>query len=163
MKKYRLFGKIPVFDLFIIIVLLIVAVLGYKIINSSKSGNAYLGTETKDVVLTVRFSNSPLVVNAEPEVGEKVIDNTTNTHLGEVVSYEVEPYTLYDASFEDGKTVATVCEDRKNIYVKFSAKANMSDVGSDINGVKIGIGKTLTFSMPSICASGVITNIEVNG
>lgn len=163
MKKYRLFGKIPVFDLVVVIILIVTAILGYKIINSSKSGNAYLGTEIKDVVVTVRFSNSPTLVKAQPVVGEKVIDNTTNTHLGEVLSYEEKPYVLYDAHSENGQVVSTVCEDRKNIFVKFNAKANMSDSGSDINGIRIGIGKTLTFSMPSLCALGVITNIEVNG
>ena len=163
MRKYRLFGKIPVFDVVLVVVLLVFAFFAYKVLAGSKTATTYFESETKDIVLTVKFRNHSSALKSDVKAGETVIDSITNTVLGKSLSYKEEPYVIYDSDSIDGKTVATTCEDRKNIILQFSAKANMSDSGTDISGIKIGIGKTLSLSMPSLCSSGVITNIEVVG
>ena len=163
MRKYKLFGKIPIFDLVIILVVLVVAVVGIKIINTSKSGQSYIATETKDIVFTVVFNNISSQIICEPEIGEKVIDNLTNNNLGSVISVKTEPYVAYDYSNITGEVVTSTLEGRKNMTIEIAATATVSDVCTEINGVKIGIGKNMTFSMPSVCANGYITNIVEAG
>ena len=50
--------------------------------------------------------------------------------------------------------------DRKDVRIVISTQAVISDMGIDVNGVKLGIGRNMTFNMPSLCASGVITEIK---
>ena len=163
MKKYRLFGKIPVFDIVILVVVIAVAVVGIKIISTSKSGQSYVSSEKKDIVLTVSFNNMSSQIICEPEIGEKVIDNTTNNSIGTVISVKTEPAVVYDYSDITGEAVATTHDDRKTMILEISASATVSDVCTEINGVKVGIGKNITFSMPSVCSNGVITNIVEAG
>lgn len=159
MKKYRLFGKIPIFDIIVIAVIIAVAVVGTKIINTSKSGQSYISSEKKNIVLTFSFNNMSSQIICEPEIGEKVIDNTTNNVIGTVISAKTEPALVYDYSSITGEAVATTHDDRKTMILEVSAVATVSDVCTEINGVMVGIGKGITLSMPSVCSTGVITNI----
>lgn len=164
MRKYKLFGKIPIFDLVIIIVLIAVAFLGYKILNTSKSGESITGTEIKKVSYKIEFQNLSEQVDGVPDIGEKIFDFNTNTELGTVVSAESKPYVMYDYNSVTGEAVKTEYKDRVTICVVVESNASVSAKATEINGTKIGIGKNMTFNMPSLCASGIITNIvEVEG
>lgn len=165
MRKYRLFGKIPVFDLIIIAALILLALVGYKVFTSSKSGNAVLNSQTKTVRYTVDFLNLSNDVQGRgeggvPEVGEKVYDTDTNTEIGRIVASSSRPFTNYGFDTADGKTVATEYTNRQTVTIVIEAKAVVSDKATEIGNVFIGLGKTKTLTMPSLCATGVIVDME---
>ncbi len=160
MRKYKLFGKLPVFDLIVIVVLLVAFILCFKVFNTSNTASVLTETQTKTIRYTVDFTNLSELIKNLPEQGEKVYDNTTNSELGKVVSSESLPFVLNSYNDITGEPVSTVCKDRHTIRVVAETTANVSDRGIEINGVKIGIGRNLTLNMPSLCATGIIKNIE---
>lgn len=160
MRKYRLFGIIPIFDLIIVAVLIIALIVGYNVFNTSKSGDMISSTETKTIRYTVEFYNISSLVDGVPEVGEVVHNNATNFEMGKVIYAETTPTVVYGMNDITGETVETVCQDRQTIKIIVEAQATVSEIATEVNTVKIGIGRTITFNMPSLCASGVIKNIE---
>ncbi len=160
MRNYKLFGKIPIFDIIIVLVLVVAAVVGVSVLNTSKSGVAYTTTVSKDIILTVRFGNISEQVVTMPKAGELVVDDGTNTNIGTVVSVAKEPYVMHDFNSVTGEPVSTIYNDRYNLFVTIKANAKVSEAATEINGVKVGLGKSMVFSMPSICTGGIITNIE---
>ena len=160
MKKYRLFGKIPVFDIIIIAVVLIVGIVFYKVFMTSKSGATILNSETKTIRYTMEFKDISELIDGVPEQGEKVYDTSTNYELGNVVSADKKPFIKYGYNDITGEPTSTVYEDRQIITVVVEAKAVVSEKSTEINSVKIGLGKSITVNMPSLCAMGVIINIE---
>lgn len=160
MKKYKLFGKIPVFDLIIILVLIAVGFAAVRIVLTSKSGNAYLNSESKTVRYTIDFYNLSMLVKGVPEPGEHVYDSLTNNEIGKVVSVTTRPFVSYSFNMETGETVATEYTDRQFVTIVVEAVATISDRETQINNIRIGMGKVITVNMPSLCASGVIIEIE---
>lgn len=160
MKKYRLFGKIPVFDVILIAVLAIAAVLLYNVFMSSKSGEVIVNSETKTVRYTVEFKNISNTISSLPQPGEKIFETEGNYEVGRVISAEEKPFINYSYNDETGEPVSTKYEDRRTISVVVEAKATVSDRATEINNVTIGLGRSKTFNMPSLCATGVIVNIE---
>ncbi len=160
MKKYKLFGKIPVFDIVLVAIIVIAAVLIFSVFMSSRSGNVVLDSQTKTVRYKVVFSGISNAVDGMSKEGERVFDFNTNYEIGKVVGSESKPAVTYGNSLETGKVVRTVDETRKDVTVYIEAQATVSERATEINGVKIGIGRSFTLQMPSLCALGTVTNIE---
>lgn len=161
MKKYRLFGKIPVFDVIIVAALVLVVIVCVSVFGSSKSGSTITSTEYKTIRYTVEFYNLSNMIDGTPAEGENVRDNVNNYDVGKVVFAESTPAVAYGMNEVTGETVETVYNDRQTIKVVVEAQATISETGTQVNNVKLGIGRLMTFNMPSLCATGTIKNIEV--
>ncbi len=160
MKKYRLFGKIPVFDIIIIAIVLIAAIVFYNVFMTSKSGEIIVNSQTKTIRYTVDFLNISNTVDGIPDVGEKVYETSTNYFVGTVVSAQAKPFVNYSYNEVTGEPTSTTYNDRQTISIVIEASAVVSERSTEVNGVKLGIGKTTTFNMPSLCAMGVVVNME---
>ena len=159
MRKYKLFGKIPIFDLIIVLLVVVVAIFGIKLVKSSKSGVSYTTAETKEVFITIKFSNVSEQIEFVPKTGDKMIEATTNNALGVVESFEKENHTVYDYN-DKGELITTTYDDRFNYIVKIKSTATMSEIETLINGTRIGLGKNITCSMPAFSGSGTIIDIK---
>lgn len=160
MKKYRIFGKIPVFDVVIVALVLIAGIIFYNVFMSSKSGEVLVKTETKTVRYTVEFLNISNMIDGVPKEGDKVYETDGNYEIGKVVSAREKPFVNYSYNEETGEVSSTEYTDRRTISVVVEAKASVSERATEINSVKIGLGKTMTINMPSLCALGVIVDME---
>lgn len=161
MKKYRLFGKIPVFDIVVVAVLILAVVVCINVFGSSKSGSTIASTEYKTIRYTIEFYNLSNMIDGVPDEGEIVRDNVNNYDVGKVVFAEATPAVVYGINELTGETVETVYNDRQTIKVVVEAKATIAETGTQVNNVKLGIGRFMTFNMPSLCATGTIKNIEI--
>ena len=161
MRNYKLFGKIPVFDIVVVLVIAVAAFFAFKIFMSSKTGQTVTETQYKTIRYTVEFQNVSAMVDGVPEAGERVRDVKTNSDVGVVVSSAVKPYKTTTHNLLTGEPVTTVYEDRQNVEVVIEATASVSDMGISVNGVRFGMGRTFSVSMPSITGSTVVRNIEI--
>jgi len=161
MRNYKLFGKIPIFDIVVVVVLIAVAFLGFKVFMSSKTGQTVTETQYKTIRYTVEFQNLSKMVDGLPEAGEKVRYEKTNSDIGVVVSSESKPYEVSTPNLITGERVTSVYEDRQNVEVVIEATASVSDKGISVNGVYFGMGRSFTILMPSISGQAYVKNIEI--
>lgn len=161
MKKYKLFGKIPIFDIIIVLVIVVALLVVGKVFMSSKTGQSVSSTKVNTIRYTVEFQNISAMVDGVADVGEKVRDVETSTEMGKVVSAQSKPYSVTMPDMVTGEAVTTVQSDRQNIEVVIEASATVSDSGISVNGIRFGVGRTVGISMTSLSGSAIVRNIEV--
>ncbi len=139
-EKGRLFGKVNIVDLIIVVVIL--AAVAYLAIT-------FLGPEStiassEDVTVTFYTEEIPDYVVAALEEGSKVWDLSDNVTIGTVDSWSVSDsisYVVNDtqtASFETPKTGYNA------LSLNVSAQGVIEEHGVRIGGVLYGVGHTVT-------------------
>ena len=161
MKKYKLFGKIPIFDILIILILVALVFVVGKIFISSKTGQNVSNSKVNTIRYTVEFQNISAMVDGIADVGEKVRDIETSTEIGTVVSSQSNPYSVTLPDMVTGEAVTSVQKDRQNIEVVIEASATVSDTGISVNGIRFGLGRTIGISMTSLSGTAIVRNIEI--
>ena len=86
MRKYRLFGKIPVFDVIVIAVIIVLGIVFYNVFMTSNSGDVIVNSQTKTIRYTIEFMNISDMIDGIPDVGEKVFETSSNYEIGKVIS-----------------------------------------------------------------------------
>ena len=160
MRKYRLFGKIPVFDVIVIAVIIVLGIVFYNVFMTSNSGDVIVNSQTKTIRYTIEFMNISDMIDGIPDVGEKVYETSSNYEIGKVISAQSRPFINYSFSEITGEAVQTEYKDRSTVSVVVEAKAVVCERATEVNGVPLGLGKVMTCNMPSLCAQGVIVNME---
>lgn len=161
MRKYRLFGLIPIFDIVVVLILAVAFFIGYKVVNTSKTGTAYITEEKHDAVITVKFVNVSNQIIPNISEGDTVTDMYSNNVLGTVISYEKKPSLLNDFDNIEGNPIVLTYEDKSDITLKIKSAVTLHDYETLANGTKIGIANSLACSLQGFCGTGVVTNIEL--
>ncbi len=161
MKKFKIFGKIPIFDVILVLVIIIAAIVVGKVFMSSKTGQTVSNSKVNTIRYTVEFQNISAMVEGVADVGEKVRDIETSTEIGTVISAQSKPYTVTTPHLVTGEAVTTIQNDRQNIEVIIEANATVSDTGISVNGIRFGVGRTVGISMTSLSGSAIVRNIEI--
>lgn len=158
-NKGKLFGKINIVDLSVIIVLVLSVVLCvYKFSGAndpSKSGN------TKKITYTLKAKAIRQVSCDSIEVGAKVYDKETEEYIGTVVSKTQEKATEY-VNNADGKIDKQVEIPTKfDLYFDVECDAQINDKGYYLGGVKeITNYATLNIYTNKIEVSTTVMNIK---
>ena len=156
MRKYRLFGKIPVFD--VILVLLIAAVVVFAFMFFKR--NDMMPTESRTIRYVLELKNINNAIESMPQEGETVTDGKANIAIGTVVSSESIEYASNWFNAETGEVYRNVLSDRHTVRVVVEAKANISDQGIFVNNVRISVASQVSARMPSLSSNAVVMSIE---
>lgn len=165
-RKYRLFGKIPVVD--ILIVLVLVAFLGGAIwLLTREEVQEQTGAEAQDEVYPF---TAVLLVNNTPSrnaslvtVGDKLYLKG-GTYVGTVTDVRVEPYRNYGVDSVTGEYVGTVMNGRSNLYISIDGEAMAdSSKGIYINKKRIAYGNRHDIGNEKYCWSMTIVEVRSEG
>ena len=154
--KGRLFGKLNLLDL--IIVLIIIAVLAFGGWYFTKGGTG--GAETLTVDYTVE------VLQKDPEyfdyiiAGEKVVDGVTKQPMGEIVSFETQTSRYLT---QNNETLSLGYEEIEGkldgrIVIRLEAEVAYPDLKS--GDEKIKIGKQVAYRSESAAIKGYIIGMD---
>ena len=135
-KNGRLFGKINIIDLIIIIVLiLIVCFIGYRFLGIGNN---------QDSAQTVYISfydceSADFVVNGLEE-GSAVYNGTDDAGIGTLKSFEIGDARSYELDPNTGEIIRAPKEDYSSVIITVEAQGVIGNNGVTINGVLYGIG-----------------------
>ena len=156
MRKYKLFGKIPVFDVILVILIVALIIFAFMFFKNNKM----LPVETKPIRYTLELKNLSNTVDSMPQAGETVKDVKTNNAIGTVISSEWLEQTGNWYSAETGETVKSEFPDRHTVRVVVEAKADISDQGILVNNVRLSVTGQINARMPSLASSAIVMSIE---
>ena len=136
-KKGKLFGKINIIDLLLIVVLVAaVGIFGYKFLfkggNDAASG---AGVNGKAKISFYTEEVSDFVLDGTINIGDPVIDVNTSTVMGTIVDVQIGESHSYAANSE-GKFVLSEKPEHSSVTVVIE-----SDGSQMVNGIKIGSNK----------------------
>lgn len=140
-KNGKLFGKINIIDLIVIIALVAaVAVFGYSKMSQKNS----VGTVATPTV-TMEFYTDEVAdyVVEHVKEGTPIYDADEDIKLGTVKSFEVGPSKVYTENSE-GAVVVSEKEGYSSIRIVGEINGSYQEYGAEVEGVKYGVGHTVT-------------------
>lgn len=141
-KDGKLFGKINIIDLIVIILILAV---GFTFVSAKFGGKSDNATGAGEEII-LEFSTDEVYdyVLKHVKEGEPLYDADHNIKIGTVKSFKTGPSNTF-ATTNDGQLVPSPKKGFSSLVIECSAEgAQMKDNGVDIDGVKYGVGHTLT-------------------
>ncbi len=156
-KDGKLFGKISIIDIFVII---LIAALALGIYSRFAVSDASVATQSQPLEYTMKVSNVRLgTVNALKDYMGPIYDDTTKEYLGEItdVTYEV---AKVDVTLANGQFKADNSPDRYNVLLTVRVDGNVNDRGYyTANNLNIGAGSNFIFSSKAAITTGVVQDI----
>lgn len=138
-EKGRLFGKVNIVDLAIVLVILAAAAyLGLTFLGPDSTA-----ATTQEVLISFYYEECPDYVADSIEIGASIWDSSDNVTIGTVLSTSQADSITYLLD-DDGQTVQTSKDGYCALTVTATAQGVLSDYGVTIGGTLYGIGHTLT-------------------
>lgn len=146
-KKYRLFGKIPVVDILVVVLLLGVLAVGVRFLTreevKEQTGADSQIAKTYPFAAVLCVQNTAADNEALVEIGDKLyLEN--GTYAATVTAVKAEPYVAYGTHPVSGEPVATEMKGRVNLYLSVSGEATAdSDKGIFVGKKRIAYNNTV--------------------
>lgn len=155
-KNGRIFGKINILDLIIVLFIVIVLVVG----------GLFLESRGKDISDKVKVRYTVEVITKDDEYishiveGEKVVDGVTKQDMGTIVGYTAKDAMHLKEDMVGKKFVASKVEGKKDVYITMEllADVNYPDILSGTNEIKIG--EEAALRSESVAMHGYIVDID---
>lgn len=162
-RNGRLFGKISIVDVVVILVVLVMGAAIYYKTHQPQTGNKV--TTTK-IVYEMQLQNQPQYVVDAIKVGDHMYDKDRSTggSLGEILDIQVAPGTK-QAELSDGTVAMVPCEGYYNVTLTLQAEALIeSDGNYAVNRIyDLGVNSTRNFNTKYAYFVGTISSIELAG
>lgn len=159
-KNGRLFGKISVIDVAVLLVALCMAGALYMKTNTMTHTSTVTAMDT--ITYTFYCYGMPEYVEGQIQVGDKIYDseNTVAGSLGEIMDVQYFPGTQF-AQFRDGTAGYVSAEGTVNILLTIQGSGIISDSGYQLNRVyPLGVNANRNFCTPYVMMSGTVRSIE---
>ena len=157
-KKGKLFGKISIIDLAVILLVIVMAIGIYLRLGGSA---ADLVKETKSFTYTVKVENvREYTVDMLNKKG-KITDKKNEKVIGEIVDVEKQDSNFQSVT-NDGRVVYTPIPERYNCIVTIRAEGKESaDSYFTADNTELSVGKTFEIYSKYVKTSGSVTDITV--
>lgn len=156
-EKGRLFGKINLLDLVVILVILaVVGRFGYK---AFKKGEVNAAGTDKTVEITVRLSNvTEATVNAL-QINDEVYDSKSNTLMGKVTEVRQQPAIVVSTG-SDGRLYEHESKTALDVFLTIAGPGRVSPNSVTMNSLEVRIGGTNDLKTAIWKGSGPVVDIK---
>lgn len=138
-EKGRLFGKINLIDLIIVLIILAAAVfLGMKFLGPESTAAG-----TQKAVISFYYEECPDYVADQLKAGDPVWDSGDNVNIGTVKDWTTADSVSYLLD-DNGNTVQTSKDGYYALTLRCDTEGVIGEHGITINGTLYGVGHTLT-------------------
>lgn len=149
-EKGRLFGKINIFDLIVLLALIIVAGgVGYKVIKDKMEDSGQVPTKT--YIVTVKSNAMPATYSEALKKDPRIYYDNDQFVNAKIIDIREEPAVM-TVQTDDGKLVEAVSPNLKDVYIDLEVvdKQDIPDIRVGRYAVAVG-GK---FTVKTIYATG---------
>jgi len=158
-EKGRLFGKVNLLDL--VVVLAILAVVGRFGYRNYMGKQVAPAGEDKQIEVTMKFAAIQQPTIDFVPVGTQIYDSKSGGYLGKVVAVRSQPAIVFLLS-EDGRMYETPSKERLDFYMVVAGRGRVSPNGVTLGDFEMKIGRTNYVKSPLWAGYGVTWNIDTN-
>jgi len=141
-KNGKLFGKINIIDL-VVIVVLAAAVAVFAFAKLSGRGE---GAAPETFTMEFYADEVPDYATEHLKEGEPIYEADKHIYMGKITSFEVGPSKSYNPN-SDGVVVVSEKEGFKSVKITGEMTGTLENFGAVIDGEKFGVGHTFTSRM----------------
>ncbi len=155
-KNGKLFGKINIIDLLIILVIVAAAAfLASKFLGGSDG--AANSSKTK-VAIEFYANSAPAGIGDSLEAGAAAYEDSTENGFGKVTEFSSEPAYTYEAG-KDGETVKVPTIGYDFLYVTVEVEGELLEDGIKLDGKLYSVGAAYTMHFGKVMQYSKITSI----
>ncbi len=158
--KGRLFGKINIVDLLIIVLVLSVAVAAYGFFFG---GNEKQVLDTAKVVYDFEITNVNQDFIDAIVPGGPIRDSVRGNDLGRVVGKESRNATMLNEDLINGRYVIADVPDAYDVVITIEADANITPANIIVGGAEVKVGKKFFIKGKGFANQGFVTKITLMG
>ncbi len=156
-NKGKLFGKVNVIDLAIVLIIILVAGVGYTMFFA---GGKNVDNTNKiveyDIEITLKTKEYADVI----KVGDSIRDSVKGNYLGKVVDVQVLPATKVTEDLENGKFIQAEVPNRYDIVLSLEANGTVTSSNITAEGSEIAVGKRMYIKGKGYASEGYILAIR---
>lgn len=159
-ENNKLFGKINLIDILLLIVVIILASVVYNVAFKSET-TVNLGAKYYTTQYIVKMDDLPIGASDYLKIGADVYDNETNVFVGKLTDFESGDYIMIKANRELNEFVETKIPNRETVYA--TIEVDVSDQGSDLitsNNYFVKVGKYMSIRCENFAGGGYVTLIS---
>ncbi len=151
-EKGKLFGKLNLLDLFLILVLVAVIAVACMLFSGDTSSS-----DTVPVVYTLEIQNEDATYFDHVVIGENVKSGVTGTPMGTIVGFHKEPAKVITQT--DDELVLAKPEGRYDGYLEIEADAAAAYPDLSLDGDPLKIGTSLALRSESLAMHGYVVGL----
>ncbi len=156
-KKGRLFGKLSIIDLAIVLVLILVVGVGYTMFFAGgKNVDSTNNLVEYDIEITLKTKEYADVI----KVGDDIRDSVKGNYLGKVIDVQVMPSTKVTEDLENGKYIQAEVPNRYDIVLTLEANGMVTSSSIAAEGSQIAVGKRMYIKGKGYASEGYILAIR---
>ncbi|MGI6776488.1 MAG: DUF4330 domain-containing protein [Acetivibrionales bacterium] len=160
-KKGRLFGKVNVIDLFVMLVIIaVIAGVGYTYINRNKEASFSRNLEDIQVEFYQEEVNDFTAKSIK--IGDPVRESVQNASFGRVTDIKIEEAVSWIKT-GDGKNISAPKPGYSSVYITMEAKGIIGSNGVTIDNSVYRIGQTMVLYVGNSAFWGRISDITKKG
>ena len=141
-KDAKLFGKINIIDLFIVIALIGAAIFGVQQFRSGDGRLIAVAPDTREFMISFYTEEVENFSANALQLGDRVFDNGRNVFLGTVADLQINEAVIWNAD-QNGNTVRSNKEGFSSVEITAKLTAVPHEHGIMIAGNRYGIGHSL--------------------
>ena len=161
-KKGRLFGRVSIVDLLIVLMVLAVGSVIYLYLFGG-SGSVQMSAGQEMVTYEIELQKVTKEFTEMPEVGLPVYNSSKSYYIGQLKDYEVMPYTLSIENYDEGTFELVEAEDLYTVILTIEAVADVTDMDIRVGQQEVRIGEQVPVKSKGFAAYGYIVGIVLEG
>ena len=158
--KGRLFGKINIVDLLIVLILISIAGGVYLVFFGASDKQV---VETSKVVYDFEITNVNMDFIDAITPGDPIRDSTRGNELGTVVSKTSRNATMLNEDLINGRYVIADVPNAYDVVITIEAKANITPANIIVGGAEVKVGKKFFIKGKGYANQGFVTKMTLVG
>lgn len=156
-KKKKLFGVFNIVDILLIVIVLVGAVIGWKLLAGKGQAEQAAGKVYSYVVM------GPEVLDETadfPVIGGNAYNSSTSVYLGTVEDFQTEPYTeiVYDEQEEAFRKLPV--EGYSTIYLTIAGQGTETERDITVEGTTVKVGMELNVKGKGYAFKGIVVEVR---
>jgi hypothetical protein len=159
-NRGKLFGKINIIDLIIILLIVLTAVGGYMF---------FFGRDSKQAVNTGKVVYDFEITNVSKDFvdaitpGDPIRDSTRGNELGTVLSKSSRGAAMLNEDLINGRYIIAEVPDAYDVVITIEADANITPTSIIIGGAEVKVGKKFFIKGKGYANQGFVTKMTLVG
>ena len=159
-ENKKLFGKINLIDILLVIIIAIVGLIVYNVVFKSETA-VNMGATYFTTKCIIKIDDLPVGASEYLKAGADVYDNETNVYIGKIVEFSSGDTMAIKVNHETNEFIESKTPSKETVYM--TVEVNVSDQGSDLitaNNYYVKVGKYLSVRSNNFAGGGYMTFID---
>lgn len=153
--------KLGVLD--VVIIMAVLAVIGAAVyyFTHNNVGNSAASSGATEVTYIVEIKDVSENIEEFAVIGDDLYFTESGAYIGKIEAVERRPYYVDVYHADSGTMVSEDVDGKYNVRITVSARADMSDSETTVNGVPVMVGAPLNVNSSTIGGNGYCVKLEV--